>query len=132
MSTEQRERLWDAFELPVFEQLRGFEGELLASECDAHDGLHLETENAVFEELDGQLVVTSLAARGIPVLRLETGLAGSIARRGCPCGVAAMRFLPAPEPAAARKPPARAGGVASRATMGPPQTRRAIQGGHRA
>lgn len=34
--------------------------------------------------------------------------------------------------AAARKPPARAGGVAARATMGPPQTRRAIQGGHRA
>ncbi len=37
----QRETLWKAFEVPVYEQLRGPDGELLAAECDAHLGLHV-------------------------------------------------------------------------------------------
>jgi hypothetical protein len=112
LGPDLRERLWQAFELPVFEQLRGFEGELLASECDAHDGMHLETESAIFEEIGGELVVTSLLSRGIPVLRLQTGLAGSITNRHCPCGVSATRFLPSLEAVAGRKPPVRGVGRA--------------------
>ncbi|MGE5647297.1 MAG: hypothetical protein ACM336_16060 [Acidobacteriota bacterium] len=106
MDAGLRERLWEAFELPVFEQLRGFEGELLASECDAHEGLHLETGSAIFEQIGGELVVTSLIARQTPVLRLQTGLSGSIVAHECPCGASATRFLPAAAPAADRKPPA--------------------------
>lgn len=105
LTASLRNRLWDAFELPVFEQLHGLEGELLASECDAHEGMHLETDSAVFENLDGELVVTSLLASRVPVLRLRTGLAGSIACGACPCGAEVARFLPAPEAAADRKPP---------------------------
>ena len=36
-----RDRLWDAFGVPVFEQCLGLDNELLAMECEAHDGLHL-------------------------------------------------------------------------------------------
>lgn len=36
-----RDLLWDRFGLPVFEQVLGAKLELLASECEAHDGLHL-------------------------------------------------------------------------------------------
>jgi len=36
-----RDQLWQAFRVPVFEQIIGRAGELLAAECDAHDGLHI-------------------------------------------------------------------------------------------
>jgi hypothetical protein len=38
-----RERLWDAFRVPIFEQLIGDRGELLAADCEAHEGLHIES-----------------------------------------------------------------------------------------
>jgi hypothetical protein len=40
----ERERLWRAFRVPVFVQIIGKRGELLAAECDAHDGLHVESQ----------------------------------------------------------------------------------------
>ena len=43
LSEEDRDRLWKAFRVPVFEQVIGTSGELLAAECEAHDGLHLES-----------------------------------------------------------------------------------------
>ena len=42
LSASDRERLWQAFHVPVFEQIIGPNGELLAAECEAHDGLHVE------------------------------------------------------------------------------------------
>ena len=38
---EERDYLWERFGVPVFEQYLSRTNELLASECDAHDGLHL-------------------------------------------------------------------------------------------
>lgn len=105
LSDRVRETLWRAFELPVFEELRGSGGELLAFECDAHAGLHLRTDSAIFEILDGELVVTSLAAVAYPTVRLRTGLAGAIEEGVCPCGETVARFIPAAG-AAVRKPPA--------------------------
>jgi hypothetical protein len=43
LSAVERDRLWRAFHVPVFEQIIGPRGELLAAECEAHDGLHIET-----------------------------------------------------------------------------------------
>ena len=45
LTTGQRERLWRAFHVPVFEQIIGDRGEVLAAECEAHDGLHLESSS---------------------------------------------------------------------------------------
>jgi hypothetical protein len=45
LSPEQRDQLWEMFAVPVFEQLRTPDGELMAAECEAHDGLHLVGEN---------------------------------------------------------------------------------------
>jgi hypothetical protein len=42
LSTEDRAWLWRAFRVPVFEQVIEPDGELLAAECEAHDGLHIE------------------------------------------------------------------------------------------
>ena len=93
LDPELRDRLWQAFELPIFVQLRGFEGELLASECEAHEGMHLETESGIFEVLDGELVLTSLLGLRHPVLRLRTGLEGKIVPGACLCGEMVSSFL---------------------------------------
>jgi hypothetical protein len=44
VSEADRERLWKRFRVPVFEQIVGRNGALLASECEAHRGLHIESE----------------------------------------------------------------------------------------
>jgi len=42
--THHRDLLWKVFGLPVFEQLRGATGEVIARECEVHDGLHLDAD----------------------------------------------------------------------------------------
>ncbi len=49
LTEEHRDRLWRAFRLPVFEQIIGKSGELLAAECEAHDGLHVESRRLPIE-----------------------------------------------------------------------------------
>ncbi len=41
LTERDRDLLWRALGVPVFEQCLGAENELLAAECEAHDGLHL-------------------------------------------------------------------------------------------
>jgi hypothetical protein len=57
VSPQDRDRLWQAFEVPLFEQMIGPECELLAFECEAHDGLHIASPNlkATPDEIDGSL-----------------------------------------------------------------------------
>jgi hypothetical protein len=43
LTAEDREWLWRAFRVPIFEQVIGKRGELLATECAAHDGMHIES-----------------------------------------------------------------------------------------
>jgi hypothetical protein len=51
LSNGDRERLWRAFRVPVFEQIIGPHGKLLAAECEAHDGLHIETPGLLWADL---------------------------------------------------------------------------------
>jgi len=46
LGTCHRDLLWKAFGLPVFEQLRGWDGRVIARECEVHDGLHFEGDAA--------------------------------------------------------------------------------------
>ena len=43
LTDAERDRLWRAFHVPVFEQLIDERGNLLAGECEAHSGLHIES-----------------------------------------------------------------------------------------
>ena len=43
LTQSQRDLLWLAFQVPVFEQIIGPRGVLLAAECEAHNGLHDQT-----------------------------------------------------------------------------------------
>jgi hypothetical protein len=49
LTSADRELFWKLFGVPVFEQLLNAGNELIAMECDAHDGLHLVGE---FEDLN--------------------------------------------------------------------------------
>lgn len=54
LSEIDRERLWSAFHVPIFEQIIGDDGRLLAAECEAHDGLHIESPDLP-KELAGEI-----------------------------------------------------------------------------
>lgn len=102
-----REFLWQALGFPVFEQVRGFDGELLAWECEAHEGLHVNAECALVEapaEGGEELLITSLAGVRYPILRLRTGLAAQRTEGLCACGEKSRRLIP---PHTLRKPPPR-------------------------
>lgn len=52
LTRADRDRLWRAFEAPLFEQMISAECELLAFECDAHEGLHVVSASVVLEPQD--------------------------------------------------------------------------------
>jgi len=65
---------------------------IIASECEAHDGLHIAGEGLYVEVLDGdettpgRLVVTDLINRGFPLIRYEVGDLATVAQGPCRCG----------------------------------------------
>lgn len=106
---EDRETLWQRFQLPVFERLLGLDGEMLAWECAAHSGLHLDASCAVIEGPNGdeaEMVLTSLAGLRYPLMRLRTGMIARCETRRCGCGDVSPRLVFSDSLAALRKPPA--------------------------
>jgi hypothetical protein len=91
-----RDLFWQIFQVPLFEQLRGLGGELLAIECEAHHGLHICTTDSVLEmevsPSGSELVYTSLTSLEYPLLRLATGLAGDLHDAPCGCGETTPRL----------------------------------------
>jgi hypothetical protein len=51
IADHHRDLLWQAFEIPLFEQLCNPDGRVIAAECEVHDGLHLLTAETVAGEL---------------------------------------------------------------------------------
>jgi hypothetical protein len=68
ISEDDRERLWRAFRVPVFEQRIDESCRLLASECEAHDGLHIESAGVSSRE--GELLETTRCGCGRTAPRL--------------------------------------------------------------
>jgi phenylacetate-coenzyme A ligase PaaK-like adenylate-forming protein len=79
--------LWQTFGVPVFEIFTGPDYTVLASECELHEGWHLEAD-VQLDFLQGELV---LNARGNTGLR--TGMAGRIDEEPCPCGRSTPRVM---------------------------------------
>jgi len=67
LSAAERAWLWRAFGVPVFEQVIGPDGSLLAFECEAHEGLHIEIPALSWE---GCQVAVSLCGCGRKTPRL--------------------------------------------------------------
>jgi len=91
---DERDLLWQRFKVPVYQQLRGFQGELLAAECDAQVGFHANRELAYWETRQQELLYTSLFDLRHPVLRLATGWYGDLETSRCACGCLSPRIFP--------------------------------------
>lgn len=93
----QREAIQQAFGAPVFNTYGCREFMLMASECAARDGLHVNMDHLVLEIADapspsgaGRVLVTDLHNFGMPFLRYANGDMASPMAGDCTCG----RHLP--------------------------------------
>ena len=93
LTEADRDLFWKSFRVPVFEQFLGLSNELVAEECEAHDGLHVREEEMIIEVRTGELVFTPLEALAYPVLRIATGLTARPERSLCQCGRAGLRLM---------------------------------------
>jgi len=89
-----RELLWQRFKVPLYQQLRGFQGELLATECDAQVGFHANEATAHWEVRRQMLLYTSFVDLRHPVLRLASGWSGDLETSRCGCGCLSLRIFP--------------------------------------
>jgi phenylacetate-CoA ligase len=92
-----RAAIAQAFGPHVFETYGSRETMLMASECSAHDGMHLSEENLLVEVARGQeplgpgepgeVLVTDLNNYGMPFIRYANGDVATLApEQPCPCG----------------------------------------------
>jgi hypothetical protein len=93
LAGHHRDLLWHAFGVPVFEQLRGWDGAVIAKECEVHDGLHIDELAAILQFQEDELLVTQLTAFENPIVRVRTGLTGEIATGYCGCGQETPRLV---------------------------------------
>lgn len=93
----ERRVIEDAFKVPVSNRYGCEEVGLIASECEHHAGLHLNIDHLIVEFLDddgrpvadgqeGNIVVTDLVNRGMPLIRYQLGDRGVPTDRRCACG----------------------------------------------
>lgn len=75
LSQEDRERLWDAFGLPFYEQVRDEQGRLLAYECDAREGFHWVGQEVVAHLPSPELCACGRAAAPKTPASEQTGSA---------------------------------------------------------
>ncbi len=78
--------LWQTFGVPVFEILIAPDGAVLAADCEAHEGWHLQ-RNARATTFDGELLILQKTRHLI-----RTGLTGQIETGLCACGRATPRI----------------------------------------
>ena len=79
--------LWQKFGVPVYELLLDGSGCIFAAECEAHDGLHLDSETTAAIFAGGELVL-SHRRRG----KLHTGFSAVIESSECACGMPGLRI----------------------------------------
>ena len=80
LSSEQHDRLWTLYGLPVYEQIRGTDDTLLGWECDAREGWHLALKS------DGEPRLTVERVRA-------AGWRGSETHGRCACGESCPRLV---------------------------------------
>jgi len=78
LAENDRAGLWQDFRLPVFEQIIGPSGELLAAECEAHEGLHVESPEL---PLAREIIDASPCACGRKTSRISVARGAELERR---------------------------------------------------
>ncbi|MCK9356027.1 MAG: hypothetical protein M0R22_02600 [Dehalococcoidia bacterium] len=94
---EQRALLRDVFGSEPFNKYSSYENFDIASECEAHAGLHVAAEDLIVEVVDdeghpvepgrqGLVVITGLHEYGLPLIRYCTDDESSLLEGTCECG----------------------------------------------
>jgi len=103
ISAGLRAYITQALGCEVFDRYGLEEFGVVATECDIHDGMHINCESLIVEVVDdagrplpdgerGRIVVTDLFNYSMPFIRYETGDHGSLSWDLCPCGLRAPRI----------------------------------------
>lgn len=96
LTDRARDRIRRAFRCPVWNQYGAQEFNRLAWDCAEHGALHIDADSVLIEVLDGdrpcepgeegELVVTGLVNRLMPLIRYRLGDLGRLVDGACPCG----------------------------------------------
>jgi phenylacetate-CoA ligase len=87
----QRKAIEDVFNVRVAIEYGARDAGLMANECPS-GGLHIPAEGMVVEVersnagVTGEIVVTNLYSRAMPIIRYRTGDIGELGSEPCPCG----------------------------------------------
>ena len=97
----QRQVIENAFNTRVFSWYGARELGHVATECNAHNGLHINTWGVLLETVangisvwdeQGEFVVTELYNDAMPLIRYRIGDLGILTRSKCPCGFPTPRI----------------------------------------
>ena len=93
---QQRKVIERVLGAKVFDTYGLHDGGVSAYECEAHAGMHVDTERAILEVVDengeqvfgkpGRILATCLYNYALPFIRYDTGDLGVLAESQCPCG----------------------------------------------
>ncbi len=92
LSHAERKVIEEVFGNIVFDRYGCEELSLIASECEAHEGLHINSEGLYVEVIGGsdtepgELVITDLTNKGMPFIRYEIGDMATMLEKPCSCG----------------------------------------------
>ena len=92
LTEEARKAIGEVFKAPVFDRYGCEELSVIASECEAHDGLHINAENLLLEieggndQDPGEIIITDLVNDGMPLIRYQTEDMSMLMPSPCSCG----------------------------------------------
>lgn len=96
LTPEDRKLLEDYWECEIFDRYGSRELDIIASECDQHDGMHVNAENLYLEFVKdgksvepgqlGEILITDLLNYGMPLIRYQIGDMGTPMNGSCACG----------------------------------------------
>ena len=96
LPTDTRDRIAAIFKCPVFNLYGAQEFNRMAWDCAEHDAMHIDADSVHIEVLEvtrvvpagqeGELVVTGLVNRLMPLIRYRIGDAGRLIPGACACG----------------------------------------------
>jgi phenylacetate-CoA ligase len=98
LTDTERRTIESVFNSPIFDRYGCEELSIIASECDAHRGMHKFAEGLYVEchgegkNLPGNLIITDLVNRAMPMIRYEIGDYAFTVEGECPCGRALPRL----------------------------------------
>ncbi|MDZ7639873.1 MAG: hypothetical protein U5J83_16750 [Bryobacterales bacterium] len=104
MLPSDRECIEGSLGIPVFGTYQAIEALRMGYECEARQGYHLFTDQCVVRVVDatgrdvapgerGEVVITNLMNRAMPVINYRLGDLVTVATGDCPCGIRTPRLM---------------------------------------